>query len=60
MLRMFEHGIDVSRQLVRRRGTVQRRVFPGDNRGEAATTCSLRLLNGLAFDFRLYGGPSAG
>jgi hypothetical protein len=41
-------------------GTVQCRAFPGDNRGEAPTTCSLRLLNGLAFDFRLQGGPSAG
>ncbi len=32
-------------------------AFPGDNRGEAPTTCSLRLLNGLAFDFRLQGVP---
>jgi hypothetical protein len=31
-----------------------RRAFPGENRGEAPTTCSLRLLNGLAIDFRLY------
>ncbi len=27
----------------------------GDNRGEAPITCSLRLLNGLALDFRLQG-----
>jgi len=33
--------------------------LPGDNRGEAPTTCSLRLFNGLALDFRLQGGPSA-
>src|SRR5208337_2066347 len=40
-------------QIVPERGTVQLRAFPGDNRGEAPTTCSLWLLNGLAFDFRL-------
>ena len=39
---------------------VLRGAFPGDSRGAAPTACSLRLLNGLAFGFRLQGGPSAG
>jgi len=41
-------------------GTVQLRAFPGGNRGEPPTTCSLRLLNRLAPDFPPLGGPSAG
>jgi len=45
-------------QIVPERGTVQLRAFPGGNRGEAPTTCSLWLLNGLAFDFRLQASVS--
>jgi hypothetical protein len=45
-------------QIVPGRGTVQLRAFPGGNRGAAPTTCSLWLLNGLAFDFRLQASVS--
>ena len=37
---------------LRRHGSITGRAFPGDNRGEAPTTCSFRLLNALGFDFR--------
>jgi hypothetical protein len=41
-------------------GTVECQAFPDHNRGAAPTTRSPRLLNGLEFDFRLQGCPSAG